>query len=219
MAEDAVSLAAIRRRSRSIARLGREGVPVMQQLPVIEDEHEARFREAEEIALRAIALKIVAIKGETADQSLVDRLIDQFDIRSHFTPIETAFIGDPAPTDEDRVQFTWRYECVNVLLWAIGLVEKLDRPLNIVDVPEMVGIVRDRGRESLLAAACRRRASEILDQADLIYRYHWAVRDASINGQPPPAGLEPDVVLERHYALNWLIGYAHADWDNVTTDT
>ncbi|WP_371258328.1 DUF4272 domain-containing protein [Bradyrhizobium sp. WSM471] len=24
---------------------------------------------------------------------------------------------------------------------------------------------------------------------------------------------------ERHYALNWLIGYHEQAWDNVTTDT
>lgn len=191
----------------------------MKHLPVIEDEHEVRFREAEEIALRAIALSVVAQKGETADQSLVEQLINRFDLNPHFTPNERVFIGDVAPTDDDRIQFTWRYEGVNVLLWAIGLVNQMDRPLHIMDMPKVLGVIRDYGREGLLAAAHRRTASEILDEADLIYRYHWAVRDASINGRPPPAGLEPDVVLERHYALNWLIGYADAEWDDVTTDT
>ena len=27
------------------------------------------------------------------------------------------------------------------------------------------------------------------------------------------------VVMERHYALNWLIGYSDQEWDDVTTDT
>ncbi|HEX6611164.1 MAG TPA: DUF4272 domain-containing protein [Hyphomicrobiaceae bacterium] len=50
-----------------------------------------------------------------------------------------------------------------------------------------------------------------------MYRYHWAVRDASINGRPSPADLDPGIVMERHHALNWLIGYIDAD--DVTTDT
>ena len=29
----------------------------------------------------------------------------------------------------------------------------------------------------------------------------------------------PSVVYERHYALNWLIGYCDQSWDEVTTDT
>ena len=32
-------------------------------------------------------------------------------------------------------------------------------------------------------------------------------------------GLNRGVVMERHYALNWLIGYAGRDWDEVSTDT
>jgi hypothetical protein len=29
----------------------------------------------------------------------------------------------------------------------------------------------------------------------------------------------PGVIEERHYALNWLIGYFNQDWDDVATDT
>jgi len=27
------------------------------------------------------------------------------------------------------------------------------------------------------------------------------------------------VTLERHYALNWLIGYMEQEWDDISTDT
>ena len=60
--------------------------------------------------------------------------------------------------------------------------------------------------------------ADILDQADLIYRYHWAVTNARMKGQQIPAGLDAGVTQERHYALNWLIGTEQA-WDDVTTDT
>ena len=58
-----------------------------------------------------------------------------------------------------------------------------------------------------------------MDQADLIYRMHWALRQAQIEGEAPPAGMVWDVVFERHYALNWLIGYMDQPWDEVSTDT
>lgn len=40
-----------------------------------------------------------------------------------------------------------------------------------------------------------------------------------MNGRDAPAGLEKGVVKERHYALNWLVGYMDQAWDDVTTDT
>ena len=31
--------------------------------------------------------------------------------------------------------------------------------------------------------------------------------------------MDYDVVIERHHALNWLIGYENQQWDDVSTDT
>ncbi len=70
-----------------------------------------------------------------------------------------------------------------------------------------------------MAQAKLRPQAELLDAADLIYRTHWAVRQARLDGEPSPAGLDPGVVHERHYALNWLIGYAGQAWDDMSTDT
>ncbi|MER9491067.1 DUF4272 domain-containing protein [Mesorhizobium sp. M0320] len=79
--------------------------------------------------------------------------------------------------------------------------------------------MRDLDTEGLLKRANLRPQSELLDAADLIYRYNWAVMDARVNGKAAPAGLERDVVVERHYVLNWLIGYMGQEWDDISTDT
>lgn len=42
---------------------------------------------------------------------------------------------------------------------------------------------------------------EILDEADLIYRYDWACVDARMKQLNAPAGLNSSVVVERHGAL------------------
>ncbi|ATS65984.1 DUF4272 domain-containing protein [Xanthomonas citri pv. fuscans] len=47
----------------------------------------------------------------------------------------------------------------------------------------------------------------------------WAVRQAGRSGQPLPAGIVPGVVYERHYALNWLLHFEDAEWDEVETPT
>jgi hypothetical protein len=62
-----------------------------------------------------------------------------------------------------------------------------------------------------------RPVSEILDMADLIYRLHWASRDAYLNKKDPPAKLNEGIIEERHYAINWIT--CLEEWDDITTDT
>jgi hypothetical protein len=207
------------RKQRSMARLRVEGVPVNEGLPNIETEAEAKIRTTEQAARRAMALCIVASRAEGLDEKATEKLVADFQLADTLTPKERKFLFDPKPSDHDRHQFVWRYECYWVLLWALGFVEELERPKGICDVKVAVRILRDHGREDFLKKAKLRSAKEILDAADLIYRYHWAVRDAQLNRREPPAGVDPDVVMERHYVLTWLVGYGDLDWDEVTTDT
>jgi hypothetical protein len=202
-----------------MARLEEEGVPTIIHLPLIEDSTQARKRTVEEIATRAIAVCLVAVKGEGLEQETIDRLVAQFGADAFFTPDEAAFIRDLNPSQRDRIQFSWRYECYWVLLWALGYIDMLSRPEGMCDVPTAVSFIRDRDTRQFIADARLRPLTEILDEADLIYRYHWAVRDAGLKGNPPPAGLQGGVVQEWHHALNWLVGYMDQDWDDISTDT
>ena len=65
-----------------------------------------------------------------------------------------------------------------------------------------------------------RPVDEILDAADLNYRYDWACVNARIDRKSLPCGLNESVVVERHKALNWLIGADGAeDWDKIVVNT
>lgn len=207
------------RRTRSIEILKAEGVPYIEHLPVIVSETESTRRSKEEVAKRAIALCIVAAKGEGLEQKLIDDLVEQFKIKDAFTPKERAFIKSANPSEHDRIQFAWRYECYWVMLWALGYVDELARPDTICDVATAITLLRDKGADAFIRDAELRPQSELLDAADLIYRYHWATEDARINNRDAPTGLDGGIVMERHYALNWLIGYLDQEWDDVTTDT
>ncbi len=207
------------RKQRSIERLRKEGVPVIEHLPIIEDSTEAKKRTKEEIAHRAIAIVIAAVKGEGLDQDTVETLVKKYGAEKFFSPEEAAFIKDASPSQPDRIKFSWRYECAWVLLWSLGYVDTLTKPDGICDVPKLVGILRDRDTARFVKDATLLPFDQILDQADLIYRYHWATTDARVKGQPAPAKLEGGVVQERHYVLNWLIGYMDQEWDEISTDT
>ena len=207
------------RKQRSETVLRAEAVPVNAALPVIETENRARRRSKEEVAYRALALLTVAVRGEGLDEGTTQKIVKLYGLAPHFTPKERAFLQDDSASQQDRAQFTWRYEAAWTLLWAIGFVDKLEKPSKICDVSRAVRLMKERTVQRFITESKLRSLREILDQADRIYRYHWAVVDARVKGQPSPAGLEPDVTVERHHALNWLIGYMDQEWDDVTTDT
>jgi hypothetical protein len=75
------------------------------------------------------------------------------------------------------------------------------------------------GGEAVASAARLRPTGELLDALDLSFRLHWATTDARVKNAAPPAGLEPGVVAERHHALNWLVRFQDAAWDDVETPT
>lgn len=215
-----ISQNSLERKKRSEAILAKEGVPFISHLPVIEDENTAKSRSPEEIAWRAMAICVVAVKGEGLEQERVLEIIDEYQLDRFFSPKEREFIYSDAPSERERIRFSWQYECYWVLLWALGYIEELSRPDQICDVSFAVGLMIDRSAEEFIRDAKLRSFQEILDEADLIYRYDWACVDARVNNLKIPDWMECGVILERHRALNWLIGYPeNADWDDVTTDT
>lgn len=217
--ESAAPVEALERKHRSEEILSTESVPLNPHLPVIETEDESIRRSVEEVAYRALALIVVAVKGEGLEQEIVERIATEYELHAHFSPKELAFIRDVHPSQKDRIQFAWRYEAAWVMLWSLGYVDKLGKPSSICDVPRLVTTMKERSASTFIKESRLRSLSELLDQADLIYRYHWAVVDARLHGKAAPSNLEPGVTLERHYALNWLVGYMDQEWDHISTDT
>jgi hypothetical protein len=211
------------RKERSMALLAELGIQVPASLPPVIAEAEAVLRDTDEVALRALALMIVAVRGECWNagdafpaETLQRHLSWGFDALS---PKETAFLADTAPTQQDKVNFTWRYEALFLLQWAVGWQVDLPEPSAICDVAATVGTIREAGQNSFVQEADLLPTDEILDALDFHYRLHWAVRQARLDKKEVPAGIEPGVVAERHYALNWLIRFEEAEWDEVDTPT
>jgi len=209
----------INRKARSEKILKQYGVPINEHLPFIEGSSEALIRTKEEVAMRAMALLIVAFKAEGLEQDIVEKLIVDYDLESTLSPNEKKFIDDLEPSKFDKTQFIWRYEAAWVLLWSLGYVEELSMPDGICDVPKAVSLLKERTHKEFIDDANIRSIASLLDENDLIYRYHWAVVDARVNGLEIPESINSSVVLERHYALNWLIGYLGQQWDDISTDT
>jgi len=121
--------------------------------------------------------------------------------------------------DQDRAYATWRYESLYTMLWALGKMEELKFPSEICDVQTIVGKIFQPSREEFENTVNLRNKEEILNELDKTYRMNWACVDARIKGQEVSGNINPSVVYERHYSLNWLTNYQNQDWDNVQTNT
>lgn len=218
-AEVRAALEALARKERSETILAAEGVPIHAGLPLIEAEPGVPERHSEDVAHRAMVLIVVAMRAERMSQQMAARIVADYGLEPYLTPLEQAFLRSAQPSAKDMQRFSWRYESAWLLLWALGFADSAGRPDRTCDVARVVASMRDRRADQFIGTARLRPMTQILDEADLVYRYHWAVVDARMKRQPPPAGLHPGVLYERHYALNWLIGYCDQEWDEVTTDT
>lgn len=200
------------RRQRTLDILHEEGTfchPGLMRLP---GEEEVRFPAAEAVALRALALLLVACEATGMGDSLVDKLIDEY--RPPFSPAEWRWFESPERAARETVDFGWRFESALPLLWAAGLAEAPRPPDAQTEPFEILKPIVQWRREELLERAELRPAGEILDSADLNFCRECASRLALDAGEPSPAGLDGGVLLERHYGFSWLIE-GGGDWDSL----
>ena len=200
------------RRSRTVDRLHAEGVlyhPGLMRLP---SEEEVVFPEAEVVALRAMALVLVACEATGVKPETVDSLIDIY--RPPFSPAEWRWFEDPERDPLQTCNFGWRFEAALPLLWSVGLAGTMKRADAQTEPFEILEPLLYFRREELLARAALRPAGEILDCADLNFCYQLASLIARDEGVEPPAGLDSGVLLERDRAFTWLVA-GGGDWDSV----
>jgi hypothetical protein len=214
------------RQARSHRRLRRAGAKVNPWLPLLESEAEARCREPVEVAHRILCLVFVsAWASEDLDNQELQKWALQEPFCKTFTANEQAFLSARNPSRRDRIWMGWQIEAALALVWAItpkirlGLNLGQRRPWEVLKRVPRMGVSTSRFIEKARVRPTR----EILDETDLIYRAHWAARDALNHKRRLPRGWEYEVIQERHRALNWLTRYGTYDdedtWDLVTTDT
>ncbi|WP_454055378.1 DUF4272 domain-containing protein [Clostridium sp. Marseille-Q7071] len=219
----------LERKQKSIEILKANKVPYMEELPVIEGVNEIEMRSAEEIAKRAIACLIsiqVACDINSRENIGESReffkgFLERYKVKEELTDNEKEIIFG-SPDIQEVINMAWKYEAYWTLIWALGIADKLEYPSQICDCNFAIRAVADyEDFNDFMKTVKLRSIEEILDEADLIYRYNWACVNARIHGENPPAGLDPGVVFERHWGLNWLIGKGtyNDNWDSVSTDT
>ncbi|MFD2720609.1 DUF4272 domain-containing protein [Hymenobacter monticola] len=209
------------RRARSEAYCRARGVPLYHNPDALFTDSEAatRIRTPDEVVDRALALCFIGLKSEGLSPARLAAMDRAYHISSKLSPLERAYVEAAQPTRQQRLDANWRYEGLHVLLWALGYADTLDYPDHLCNVAHDAAIIHDLSERQFRTRARLRSKRELLDQADLVLRLDWACNEARVTQQPVAGNLNPEVVVERHHALNWLIGYLDQAWDDVSTDT
>ena len=130
-------------------------------------------------------------------------------VRKYLSNEDLKFINMIASgnVQNNRLQsLTWLYERVYVYMWCLGLVEK-PNPTKECNSEEMdkffIGI---NNPEDLLSKLNPKSKEEILEYADLIYRYNYACIESNLKKIPLTA-LNVGAVKEHKSALDYVLGF------------
>jgi len=196
-------------------------IPFIDHLPLIEDENEAKIRKPQEIAERILILTYLNYISEVPDEK--DKVIDFLKSNTLWdkvSPDERELFQKDKLTNQEMINISWRTEAIWILMWTINKVDKIEMPVEQVGINEIVSRLPDflQDPKEFIETSIIRPTSEILDISDLTYRLHWATRHSDLESKNMPANLNNSIVMERHYAINWVTFYAD-EWDEITTDT
>lgn len=213
------------RKINSINTLIAQGIPYLDTLPPIMSSYEVRGKTLEEIAKRAIVLCITCnfandIINNKKKRYLKDskkffnKLLDSFNVRDAMTADERKLFEK---MDQNlAVQISWQFEGYVILLWTLGLIEEIEFPDVVTDSNAVTSIVSSCNNYREFIEKCELRdVYEVLDLADLTYRYNWYCTEAYINKEEPIINRE--IVIERYRALVWLL--SDVKWDKVQLES
>lgn len=213
----------VQRKKNSDLFIKAKGIKQNVNLPYIESEEQTTLRTPKEVAQRVsilAAVNLVAF-GNFSSRDITEYL-KRYNLWSFTTENEKAFLANPTQAAKDNE--SWKVEGIWTLLWSLKVVPDLEFPKELADLNKIspgnypfMGLNKDPN--TFIAKMTELRSkSEILDASDLYYRIDWACVDARVNNIPMEK-VNPSIVYERHYALNWLINYMGQEWDEITCDT
>lgn len=220
------------RRNRNVQKLLENQIYSM-ELPVNDDDEIVEIRSCEEIVKRAIGLLLVSLYSEcllspNTQMSMAEareyindiaEKLSVTDLEDVLSPKEYAYIYNDESTKQEQISYSWCYENLYVLEWALGILDWTAMS-QICDVPGCVRVIKEFDGISDMISKCKVKSKkDILDMADLVYRTDWACVEARIHGLTGPVGLDHGVVQERHRTLNWLIQFENWAWDDCSTPT
>jgi Domain of unknown function (DUF4272) len=199
-----------RRRKRTIGYLKLWGIETDLSTLSIPVEATSILATSAEIVGKAKVFCLLSLKGQGLTLREVFAFADAYSVWEHVSVAENNYILDEAAPESDDVQYAWRYEALNALLWSLGHAKHLGFPAEASDPAKamercMVSVLNPS--TSGQSAGEARTAKEILDAADVSFALNALALSVPV-GQAAPADLHRGVVYERALAFGWLLNPA-----------
>ncbi len=195
-------------------------IPFNFGLPPIEEESDSTIRSGTDIAKRIFVLVYLGVYSEDGDKNEIVGFFKSEELWDSVTEDEKKLLSEKKLTEKDSINISWRSEGIYLLLWAIYKIDNLGLPIDQCNIGEMLELLPNafESTKDFIKNATVRPTAEILDKSDLIYKLHWAAREADSKDEDIPGDIDTGIIQEWHYAINWIT-YYDENWDDILTDT
>jgi hypothetical protein len=178
---------------------------------------EINIRDIIQIKERALALSlIVQVSNNIVDSVDVFEYINRYDLSNIFSEKELSFLK--YGNDEDKINETYKAECVFTLLWALNVIDDLTcfddfADLNeIENYPLYINNLKDPSVFLLSLDYKLKGEDEIIGMLDLYSRLDYVCDYMTLNNQP--LSILSALIYERRYTLIWMMNKENK-WDNI----
>lgn len=179
-----------------------------------------RRRDAQEIARRCIVLCCVSA-CRSFPPGEFNEWLQAEGLWGDLSPLEVELLTSSQPTEKQFINSSWRSEALQVLLWSICKLAGLPPLTELVNVVNMLDVMplRDSDTAEFTSSATLRPESEIDSELEKIVSAHWKIRNARNHPNDMHEPMIEGVVVERHWALEWIVNYDDEPWDQVPLTT
>jgi Domain of unknown function (DUF4272) len=136
--EEVVLTESQRRRKRTIGYLKLWGIETDLSTLSVPLEATSILATTEEIVGKAKVFCLLSLKGQGLTLREVFAFADAYEVWGHVSVAENNYILDEAASETDDVQYAWRYEALNALMWALGHSKHLGFPADASDPAKAV---------------------------------------------------------------------------------
>ena len=206
---------------KNISFLIEHNIPYIKHMRTIPINKTTKLRNEEEILNKLIVdytLSLFARYSHDKENKIINVAFNKIDerigVRNLLTGEDISLIDDILDNkiSEDKLEeISLKMESVAVYLWALGLI---NRPFSsrYSDANEITKILfKSKNYVDLLYRCHLKSKSEILEYADLICRYHYAVRYYKMNGVNQDI-LNESIIEKQHEALDYITSYNLDDY-------
>ncbi len=200
---------------KNIDYLKQNNIPYLEESKVIPINSNTKLMNKKDVFDRALSEYVVAsmalyaLEGKT---SSILNILDEMDEKLQVKKVlSNGDINDIHAIYDGRVpkqqlqDVSWLFEGSAVLLWALGLFKKPSSNQE-TRVNELDELFFNSTYDALLSKSNLLPKEEIMEFADLIFRYQWACREARAKNQQL-SNLNELIVQEQRQELEWILNW------------